>query len=118
MLNVNLIFRKQNMVKDEGSPDKVYIGESNYQEENKMKPSDSNPFGGIINNGGIVTQGQTGGVNTVNLGPRYAEIGAETIAQIKSQIPQGAEVSVLTAIQDGPTSQAANNPLVSGPPSS
>jgi hypothetical protein len=62
-----------------------------------------NVFGGQ----NIITNNQKGGTNTINVGPRYAQIGPETIAQLKSMIPSGATVSVTKAIQDASTAQVA-----------
>jgi hypothetical protein len=55
----------------------------------------------------INTWNQSGGQNTINMGPRYAEIGQQTIDGIKSKIPAGSHVEVLRGMQDPASSEMA-----------
>src|SRR5260370_36983896 len=78
-------------------------GQTRMAQNDKPPP---NTMGDVLNNQGIITQGQHGN-NTLNVGPRYAVIGDETIEGMKNLIPASSEVHITRAIQDGPTLETA-----------
>lgn len=74
-------------------------------EKNEKPPA--NVMGNVINNAGIVTQGQVGN-NYLHTGPKYGEISPQDIANLKAHVREGAKVGIVQTIQDAPTAQFAS----------
>jgi hypothetical protein len=65
--------------------------------------SSSPPYAALpSSNRGIITYGQSGGNNTIYNGQRYFQIGPETVASIKEQIPAGSTIIIGITFDDPP----------------